>query len=68
MADDFRSPEANQYSVEMQREMTSDTVLRVGYIGTQGRGLFQTLDGNPRAPVLRQPVHRPARVSIPRAA
>ena len=55
VADDFRSPEANQYSVEMQREVTSDTVLRVGYIGTQGRGLFQTLDGNPRVPYCGNP-------------
>ena len=55
VADDFRSPEANQYSFEMQRELTGDTVLRVGYIGTQGRGLFQTLDGNPRQPFCGNP-------------
>jgi hypothetical protein len=45
---DFRSPYYQQYSLEMQRELTRDTVLRVGYVGTKGTALFQTIDGNPR--------------------
>ena len=45
---DFRSPYYQQFSLEMQREMTSDMILRIGYVGTKGTALFQTLDGNPR--------------------
>lgn len=47
VADNFRAPEYDQFSLEIQRELTSDTVLRVGYVGTKGSHLFQTLDGNP---------------------
>ena len=45
---DFRSPIADQFSLEIQREVDPDTVLRVGYVGTKGTALFQTVDGNPR--------------------
>ena len=45
---DFRAPSYDQFSLEVQRELTRDTVLRIGYVGTKGTGLFQTLDGNPR--------------------
>ncbi|HYE16551.1 MAG TPA: carboxypeptidase regulatory-like domain-containing protein [Pyrinomonadaceae bacterium] len=48
VGDDFRSPYYQQFSLEAQREMTRDVVLRVGYVGTKGTALFQTLDGNPR--------------------
>jgi hypothetical protein len=48
VAGDFRAPSTDQCSVEIQRELTANTVLRVGYIKTRGRGLFQTIDGNPR--------------------
>src|SRR5262245_56733991 len=48
---DFRSPAADQFSLEVQRQMTSDFVLRVGYVGTKGTSLFQTIDGNPRLPL-----------------
>jgi hypothetical protein len=44
----FRSPIAEQFSLEVQRELDANTVLRVGYVGTKGTALFQTLDGNPR--------------------
>ncbi len=47
---DFGSPYYDQYSFELQRELARDVVLRVGYVGTQGSDLFQTLDGNPRLP------------------
>ena len=30
--------------------MSRDVVLRVGYVGSKGTGLFQTLDGNPTLP------------------
>ncbi|HMY75960.1 MAG TPA: hypothetical protein PLQ88_29335, partial [Blastocatellia bacterium] len=44
---DFRSPSADQFSLEVSRELSKDVVLRVGYIATKGNGLFQTVDGNP---------------------
>ncbi len=45
---DFRAPSTDQLSFEVQRELTADTVFKAGYIHTRGRGLFQTIDGNPR--------------------
>ncbi|HZH89713.1 MAG TPA: carboxypeptidase-like regulatory domain-containing protein [Pyrinomonadaceae bacterium] len=48
VAGDFRAPVYDQFSLEMQRELTKDVVLKVGYVGTKGRDLFQTIDGNPR--------------------
>lgn len=47
VASDFRSPAADQYSLEIQRELSKDWVMRVGHIATKGTGLFQTVDGNP---------------------
>lgn len=47
VAENFRAPEYDQFSLEVQRELTSDAVLRVGYVGTKGSHLFQTQDGNP---------------------
>jgi hypothetical protein len=44
----FRSPIAEQFSLEIQRELNANTVFRVGYVGTKGTALFQTVDGNPR--------------------
>jgi hypothetical protein len=34
----------------VQRQVTNNTVVRAGYVGTRGSDLFQTLDGNPRLP------------------
>ncbi|NOT48464.1 MAG: TonB-dependent receptor [Acidobacteria bacterium] len=48
VAEDFRAPATDQYSFEVQRELTRDTVFKIGYIRTKGTGLFQTVDGNPR--------------------
>lgn len=47
---DFRSPYYDAFSFELQREMTQNSVLRVGYVGSKGGALFQTIDGNPRLP------------------
>src|SRR5262249_5230943 len=46
--EDFRLPRTDQFSLDYQRELTPDTVLRIGYVRTRGKGLFQTLDENPR--------------------
>ena len=48
VAGDFRAPSTDQYSLELQRELSRDVVFKIGYIGTRGDGLFQTVDGNPR--------------------
>jgi len=51
VGEDFRSPMADQFSLEIQRQLSANLVMRVGYVGTLGKDLFQTLDGNPRLPM-----------------
>lgn len=62
---DFRAPSSDQFSLEMQRELTRDTVFKIGYVGTRGRGLFQTVDGNPTT-VCAQPAPPTAAIVCPR--
>lgn len=50
VGEDFRAPAADQFSFEIQRELSRDSVFKVSYIGTRGTALFQTIDGNPRLP------------------
>ncbi len=50
VAEDFRSPVYDSYSLEVQRELSRDLVMRVGYVATKGNALFQTVDGNPINP------------------
>jgi hypothetical protein len=50
VSEDFESPYYDQLTFEVQRELARDVVWRVGYVGTQGGNLLQTLDGNPRLP------------------
>lgn len=52
VSEDFRAPASDQFSFEFQRELTRDSVFKVGYIRTRGTGLFQTVDGNPCRPGL----------------
>jgi Carboxypeptidase regulatory-like domain len=52
VGEDFRSPLADQLSLEVQRQLAQNLVFRVGYVGTFGKDLFQTLDGNPRQQAL----------------
>ena len=52
VSEDFRSPATDQFSLEIQREITKDIVMTVGYIRTRGTGLLQTVDGNPCRPGL----------------
>ena len=47
---DFRSPATDQISLDIQRELSSDLILRIGYVRTRGTRLFQAVDGNPRIP------------------
>jgi len=44
---DFHMPQYDSVSLEVQREFTRDLVLRVGYVGTKGTGLFESVDANP---------------------
>jgi hypothetical protein len=44
---DFHAPQYDSFSLEVQRELTRDMVLRVGYVGSKGTGLFESIDGNP---------------------
>jgi hypothetical protein len=50
VGEDFRAPSADQYSLEISRELSKNLVMRVGYVGTKGNALFQTVDGNPIVP------------------
>lgn len=48
VAEDFRAPIAEQFSFEIQRALAGNSVFRIGWVGTKGTALFQTIDGNPR--------------------
>jgi hypothetical protein len=48
VGEDFRSPYYQSFSFEGQREFGRDVVFRLGYVGSKGSALFQTIDGNPR--------------------
>jgi hypothetical protein len=50
VAENFRAPYADQYSLQLQRELSNNLVMNIGYVGTKGTALFQTIDGNPRVP------------------
>jgi hypothetical protein len=45
--EDFHMPVYDSVSLEIQREFTRDVVLRVGYVGTKGTSLFESVDANP---------------------
>ena len=47
VTEDFHSPVYDSFSFELQRELTRDAVFRVGYVGSKGTGLFESIDGNP---------------------
>jgi len=49
VAGDFRSPYAEQFSFQTQRELAKDWIATLGWVGTKGTALFQTIDGNPTA-------------------
>ncbi|HEX6124277.1 MAG TPA: TonB-dependent receptor [Pyrinomonadaceae bacterium] len=47
VSEDFRAGASDQFSLEVQRELAEDVVMKIGYIRTRGTGLLQTVDGNP---------------------
>lgn len=56
VGEDFRSPYYQSFSFEVQRELGTNVVFRLGYVGSKGTALFQTLDGNPRRLEILSPV------------
>lgn len=50
LSPDQRSSVAEQFSLQLQREFSGDWMATVGWVGTKGTGLFQTIDGNPIIP------------------
>ncbi len=50
VSEDHRAPAGDQISFDVQRELTTDLILKVGYVRTRGTGLFQIVEGNPRLP------------------
>ena len=52
VSDDFGAPATDQFSLDLQRELSNDMVLKLAYIRTRGTRLFQTVDGNPCRPGL----------------
>jgi hypothetical protein len=46
----FRSPFAEQFTLQFQRELSGGFVFSTGWVGTKGTALFQTVDGNPTIP------------------
>jgi hypothetical protein len=46
----FRAPLAEQFSVNVQRELKGGIAVTAGWIATKGTALFQSLDGNPTVP------------------
>ena len=52
---DFRAPYADQYSMQLQRELSSSWAMTVGYVGTKGTALIQSIDGNPTLPAVGVP-------------
>ena len=47
---DFVTPYYDSFSLEVQRELTRDLVMRLGYVGTKGNQLFESVDINPTIP------------------
>lgn len=64
VANDFRSPIAEQFALELQRELGANTVAKIGWVGTKGTALFQTVDGNPRTRCSPIPVHRDSKGNL----
>jgi hypothetical protein len=46
----LHAPWAEQYAFQLERELSSNWALSLGWIGTKGTGLLDSLDGNPTIP------------------
>jgi hypothetical protein len=47
---DLRSSHAEQFALQLQRQWKTNWVLNIGYVGTKGTALLETVDGNPTLP------------------
>ncbi|MFI5058985.1 MAG: TonB-dependent receptor domain-containing protein [Candidatus Acidiferrales bacterium] len=47
-----RMPYSEHYELSVQRELGSQTVLSVGYVGNQGHGLITSIEANPGSPAI----------------
>ena len=47
---DLRSPVAEQFALQFERQISANWALRTGYVGTKGTALFEQIDGNPAVP------------------
>ena len=50
--DELQSPNAIHYNLTVQRELSADTSLSVGYVGTQGHHLLHFAEGNTAIPTI----------------
>ena len=50
VSEDFSAPSYDQFSLGVERQLAENLAVRLGYVGTFGNELYQTLDGNPRQP------------------
>ncbi|MDX2150880.1 MAG: TonB-dependent receptor [Bryobacteraceae bacterium] len=50
LSPDNRSAIAEQFSFQVERELAKDWSTSIGWVGTKGTGLFQTIDENPIVP------------------
>jgi hypothetical protein len=57
-----RVPYAEHYSLSLQRQFGSASVLSVSYVGTQGHALLSDLESNPGNPALCLSVSQPSQV------
>jgi hypothetical protein len=46
----LHAPSADQYSFQLERELSNNWALTIGWIATKGTGLLDSLDGNPTIP------------------
>jgi hypothetical protein len=59
---DSRVPESTEYSAFLQRQLGRDTLLNVGYAGSQGHRLVASWEANPGNPALCLSVSQPSEV------
>ncbi len=56
-------PYAEQYSLSIQRQFKTNSVLTVAYVGTEGHSLLSNLEANPGNPALCLSVSQPSEVA-----
>jgi hypothetical protein len=47
---DLRSSHAEQFSLQLQRQLQTNWVVSIGYVGTKSTALLETIDANPTLP------------------